>query len=184
MKPTATGDSPDKAGSRRRRESAPSPSKKTQATSSELAGPTPANEESGETRQPGKTDSSSRDWASLIKSMRLKGVSRQVAVNCQMLGREGNVVSLQLDPASKALITDTLKANLQKSMSEYFKTDISLRIVLAEPAVETPAKQVARQEQERLQQARESLEQDPNIQALKSTFGAAILEDTIRPLDD
>jgi DNA polymerase-3 subunit gamma/tau len=101
-----------------------------------------------------------------------------------MLGREGNVVSLQLDPASKALITDTLKANLQKSMSEYFKTDISLRIVLAEPAVETPAKQVARQEQERLQQARESLEQDPNIQALKSTFGAAILEDTIRPLDD
>ncbi|MCW8845742.1 MAG: DNA polymerase III subunit gamma/tau [Gammaproteobacteria bacterium] len=183
-KPAAIGDSPDKTGSRRQRESAPSPSKKTQATSSELAGPTPANEESGETRQPGKTDSSSRDWASLIKSMRLKGVSRQVAVNCQMLGREGNVVSLQLDPASKALITDTLKANLQKSMSEYFKSDISLRIVLAEPAVETPAKQVARQEQERLQQARESLEQDPNIQALKSTFGAAILEDTIRPLDD
>ena len=136
--------------------------------------------------QPGVTtqDSGSGDWASLIKAMRLRGVSRQVAVNSQMLGREGNVISLQLDPASKALITDTLKANLQKSMSEYFKTDMSLRIVLAEPAVDTPAKQVARQEQERLQQARESLEQDPNIQALQSVFGATVQEETIRPLDD
>ena len=183
-KPATTGEFADQAGGRRRREPVPPPSEKTRAIRSELAGTTVIKTESGEISQTGAPDLSSRDWASLIKAMRLKGVSRQVAVNCQMLGREGNVISLQLDPASQALLTDTLKANLQKSMSEYFKTDMSLRIVLAEPAVDTPARQVARQEQERLQLARESLEQDPNIQALKLTFGAAILEDTIRPLDD
>jgi DNA polymerase-3 subunit gamma/tau len=125
-----------------------------------------------------------RDWSSIITAMRLKGVARQVAVNCVLLGREGDLISLQLDPASKTLLTDTLKGNLQKSLSRHFGTEISLRISLAEPQVDTPARQVARQEQERMQQARESLEADPNIQALKSTFGAVIQEETIRPLDD
>jgi len=187
-KPAATGESAGKAGaspkipssdgSHGRQEPASPQSEQAQAAGPQIVIPTVTEALSGELRHEGQ------DWASLIRAMRLKGVSRQVAVNCQMLGREGNVISLQLDPASKALITETLKINLQKSMTEYFKTDMSLRIVLAEPAVDTPAKQVARQEQERLQQARESLEQDPNIRALKSAFGAAILEDTIRPLDD
>ncbi|MCJ7555465.1 MAG: DNA polymerase III subunit gamma/tau [Gammaproteobacteria bacterium] len=180
-KPAATGESTGKAGAS---PSIPQQSEQAQAVRPELAEAAVPMARSGESGQVGDPDVSSLDWASLIKAMRLKGVSRQVAVNCQMLGREGNVISLQLDPASKALITDTLKSNLQNSMTEYFKTDMSLRIVLAEPAVDTPAKQVARQEQERLQRARESLEQDPNILALKSAFGAEILEDTIRPLDD
>jgi DNA polymerase-3 subunit gamma/tau len=126
----------------------------------------------------------SADWASLIKAMHLKGVVRQVAVNCILLGIEGDTISLQLDPASKTLLTDTLKGSLKKRVSEHFGREMSLRIVLAEPLVETPARQVARQEQERIQQARDSLEADPNIQALKSTFGASIQEETVRPLDD
>ena len=96
-------------------------------------------------------------WMSLIGAMRLKGVTRQVAVNCVMLGREGDTISLQLDPSSKALLTDTLKGNLQKSLSDYFNTSISLRIALEAPTVETPARQVARLEEEKQRNARESL---------------------------
>jgi DNA polymerase-3 subunit gamma/tau len=123
-------------------------------------------------------------WMSLIGAMHLKGVARQVAVNCVMLGREGNTISLQLDPSSKALLTDTLKGKLQESLSAYFQTSISLRITLEAPVAETPAKQVARLEEEKQRDARESLEQDPNILALKSTFGATIHEESVRPLDD
>lgn len=123
-------------------------------------------------------------WMSLIGAMRLKGPARQVAVNCVMLGREGDTISLQLDPSSKALLTDTLKNRLQTSLSEYFQTTISLRIVLEAPVAETPAKQAARIEEEKQRNARESLEQDPNILALKNTFGATIHEESVRPLDD
>jgi DNA polymerase-3 subunit gamma/tau len=123
-------------------------------------------------------------WMSLIAAMRLKGVARQVAVSCVMLGREADTISLQLDPSSKTLLTETLKGKLQESLSEYFKTSISLRITLEAPVVETPAKQVARLEEEKQRDARESLEQDPNILALKSTFGATIHEESVRPLDD
>jgi len=125
-----------------------------------------------------------QSWMSLIGAMGLKGVARQVAVNCVMLGREGDKISLQLDPSSKALLTDTLESKLKKSLSEYFQTSISLRITLEAPAVETPARQVARLEEEKQRDARESLEQDPNLLALKSTFGATINEESVRPLDD
>jgi DNA polymerase-3 subunit gamma/tau len=123
-------------------------------------------------------------WAKLIDAMGLKGVTRQLAANCILLGREEDVVSLQLDPGSKHLLTDKVRQNLQKELSRHFSTSVSLRIALNEPAQETPARLIARQESERLQQAKDALEQDPNIQALKATFGASIQEESVRPLDD
>jgi len=125
-----------------------------------------------------------QNWSQLIDAMELKGVTRQLAANCIFLGREDEVVSLQLDPRSKHLLTDNVRRNLQKELSRHFATSVNLRILLNEPAQETPARRIARQESERLQQARDALEQDPNIQALKATFGASIQEESVRPLDD
>lgn len=181
---------------------APAPRTRTQdsvqrpASADPLPGPTSRAraEPAAETASPddtqarqGKAETDVEDtqnWMSLIGAMGLKGMARQIAVNCVMLGRDGDTISLQLDPASKALLTDTLKNKLQASLSEHFKTSISLRISLESPLAETPAKQAARIEEEKQRNARESLEQDPNILALKNTFGATIHEDSVRPLDD
>ncbi|MDH3399991.1 MAG: DNA polymerase III subunit gamma/tau [Chromatiales bacterium] len=181
----------------RKAKSAPAPKTRTQASVerparapssraplAQEAGAEPVVESSSGAKQAHIVAADTESWMSLIGAMRLKGIARQVAVNCVMLGREGDTISLQLEPSSKMLLTDTLKGKLQESLSEYFKTSISLRITLEAPVAETPAKQVARREEEKQRDARESLEQDPNILALKSTFGATIHEESVRPLDD
>ncbi len=192
-----TGAAPSAPPAARKAKSAPAPKTRTQAPaepaarapasrtpSAHEAGAEPVVESPSGAKQAQIVAEDTESWMSLIGAMRLKGVARQVAVNCVMLGREGDTISLQLDPSSKMLLTDTLKGKLQESLSEYFKTSISLRITLEAPVAETPAKQVARREEEKQRDARESLEQDPNILALKATFGATIHEESVRPLDD
>jgi len=120
----------------------------------------------------------------MIETMQLRGVTRQLAANSLFLGCDNDVVSLQLDPSGQHMLTEQVRRNLQKELSGFYGREVTLRVVMERPAVETPARQLARQESERLQQARESLELDPNVQALKSTFGASIQEESIRPLDD
>lgn len=193
----AAGAAPSAPPAARKAKSAPAPKTRTQAPaepaarapasrtpSAHEAGAEPVVESPSGAKQAQIVAEDTESWMSLIGAMRLKGVARQVAVNCVMLGREGDTISLQMDPSSKMLLTDTLKGKLQESLSEYFKTRISLRITLEAPVAETPAKQVARREEEKQRDARESLEQDPNILALKATFGATIHEESVRPLDD
>jgi hypothetical protein len=45
----------------------------------------------------------------------------------------------------------------------------------------TPARERDRMADERLEQARVALEEDPNIQALRTQMGATIFADSVRP---
>ena len=45
----------------------------------------------------------------------------------------------------------------------------------------TPARELQRQDDLRLQQARAALESDPNIQALQRQMGATIFPESVRP---
>jgi hypothetical protein len=59
---------------------------------------------------------------------------------------------------------------------------VRLTIDLAEAeAPVTPARERDRAADERLREAREALEHDPNIQALRSQMGATIFPDSVRP---
>jgi hypothetical protein len=59
------------------------------------------------------------------------------------------------------------------------KVDISV----AASAGETPIQEQARRSDEKLEAARESLEADPNVKALKDMFGAELNPDSIEPLE-
>jgi len=48
---------------------------------------------------------------------------------------------------------------------------------------ETPAQRSQRLLQERLDQAINSIEQDPNVQALRQAFNAQVIMDSITPID-
>jgi len=56
-------------------------------------------------------------------------------------------------------------------------------VSLAASAGETPIQEQARRSDEKIEAARESLEADPNVKALKDMFGAELNQDSIEPLD-
>ena len=123
------------------------------------------------------------DWKSLLSEIGLAGAVRLLAGNCALLRREGDTVFLSLDPRSESMLTRQRKEALAKALSEHFTEQLLVDISLGEAVVETPMQEETRLEDERIDAARESLESDPNVQALKNMFDAELKMDSIELID-
>ena len=119
------------------------------------------------------------DWGELVPSLGLSGAVRLLASNCAYLRREGNTVYLGLDPRSDSLLTKPRKDALAARLSEHFGESLNVDIALSAETDETPVQQESRIADERIEKARQTLEADPNVQAMKNMFGAEIKTETI-----
>ena len=124
------------------------------------------------------------DWSVMVAQMNLGGITRQLAVNCAFLGREGNKVRLSLDPEGAHYRTAMMEDKLRQALSNYFGEPVVLEFTEGGgEAINTPARQLKAAADDRLQNARASIENDPNIRAMKEIFGATVTPESIRPTD-
>lgn len=121
------------------------------------------------------------DWASLIAQLRLDGMVRQLAVNCALKAREGDIFHLTLAPAHRSLHSKKLEERLQFALSQYLGSPARLTFSTEEAAAATPAVIEAQQREQRQRAAEQAIEHDANVQALQQTFNARILPDSVRP---
>ena len=119
------------------------------------------------------------DWNQLVSDLRLSGAVRLLASNCAYLRRESNTVYLGLDPRSESMLTKQRTDTIAEFLSRHFGEKLVVDITMASVAEETPIQQETRMADERLEEARQTLEADPNVQKLKSMFGAELKTDTI-----
>ena len=140
-------------------------------------GPTPALETSSNApSQP------SGAWGAILAQLDLTGAARQLAGNCMLLGRQGGVVRLALDPRTKTMRTPSLEDKLAQALSRYFGEPVRLEFEMAVVGAETPAVAEERSSVEEIESARRAFEADPGVQGLRERFGATLLPDTVRPL--
>jgi DNA polymerase-3 subunit gamma/tau len=120
------------------------------------------------------------EWSRLVTQLGLAGSVRLLAGNCTLQRRDGAMVYLSLDPRSESLLTKQRKDALAKKLTEHFGESLSVDISIGAGASETPVQQESRLESEAMEAARDELEADPNVQTMKSIFGAEIKPDSIR----
>jgi DNA polymerase-3 subunit gamma/tau len=128
---------------------------------------------------PAKADWEEPDWTALVARMGLGGAVRLLASNCVFLGREGDTIHLGLDQRSESMLTKQRKDVLADKLSEHFGERLAVAIELGADNGETPVQEESRLADERIEAARQSLEADPNVQALKDMFGAELKPESI-----
>ncbi len=119
------------------------------------------------------------DWTELVTALGLTGTLRLLASNCAFLRREGNTVHLGLDSRSESLLTRQRKDALAERLTGYFGEQLVVDVTVGAASNETPLQVESRIADERLEEARQTLEADPNVQAMKNMFGAELKTDTI-----
>ncbi len=126
------------------------------------------------------------DWNAIVAQMNLGGITRQLAVNCALLGKEGSKVRLSLDPEGAHYRTAMMEDKLRQALSTYFGEPVVLEFTAGggSATMNTPARQLKAAADDRLQNARSSIENDPNIRAMKEMFGATVTPESIRPTDN
>jgi DNA polymerase III subunit gamma/tau len=125
--------------------------------------------------------SAALDWSAIVAALELQGLPRQLASNCALLGRDGAIVRLALDPRSASLRTRVLEDKLAQALSRYFGGTVRLQIELRDDAHETPARSAERIEAQRRVQAQMAFEADPIVGTFKERFGASVLPESVRP---
>ncbi len=122
-------------------------------------------------------------WEAVVEALEVTGMTRELAQHCTLGDRDERQIRLVLDPRRQQLLTPRLQQGLEKALRRYFGGSQKLRIdVGKEPAV-TPAARRAGREAERQAQAREAIEQDPHVAALRDAFDAQVIPETVRPQD-
>ena len=123
------------------------------------------------------------DWTSLIDVLDIGGANKLLAGNCAYLRRVGNVLKLALDARSESLLTKSRSAAIAKALSDHFGEALSVEIKVGDVPKETPLQKEVRLDDEKLDEARESLEADPNVKAMKDMFGAELNPDSVESLN-
>jgi DNA polymerase-3 subunit gamma/tau len=123
-------------------------------------------------------------WAAIVEALPVKGMVREMALNCAYHGIQDDVVKLSVDPAHKHLLSAARTGQLEQALAEYYQRPVQLKIASEGPlAKETPALKRTREQDERQQQAVASIENDANVKAITDAFGGTISTDSIRPRD-
>jgi DNA polymerase-3 subunit gamma/tau len=125
---------------------------------------------------------SANTWPDMITAMRLGGMTRELANNCVLERLDDKACTLRLDPGHLQLRGAVAEEKLQKAVQIYSGKPIKLVINTEKISVDTPAKQLHREREDRQQAAVDAINSDENVLALKEQFDARILSGSIEPI--
>lgn len=125
--------------------------------------------------------SSIDSWQQIIDEMALAGLVKELAGHCVLKEHTEHCITLSLSPAQEHLLKTSQKDRLQDAIRTRFGKEVKLKILVEEPAVETPAERRIREERERQAEAVQSFSEDADVKNMIDTFDATLDEDSIRP---
>lgn len=125
----------------------------------------------------------SNEWPQIVANLNLVGPVSQLAAHCALVGKQGDRVQLTLDADGEPFRRPALEEKLAQALSAWFGESVKLEIALAADVPDTPARLQKIAADDRLQNARASIENDPNIRAMRDVFGATLQPDSVRPVE-
>ncbi|MDH2999176.1 DNA polymerase III subunit gamma/tau [Chelonobacter oris] len=128
--------------------------------------------------------SAERDhWSNVLEQLALSGMVKQLGLNSLLLQHDEDSVTLGLRPEQSNLNNVRYINVLQQRLSTFYQREVRLNVVTeADPQRLTPLEQRRLIYQELSDQAREMLQQDPQIHLLQQEFDAVLEPDSIRPV--
>ncbi len=120
-------------------------------------------------------------WSEVVTQLGLAGLVRELANNTTLESFDNGAMVLVLEESHGKLLNKEREAELKQALEKYYGSPIRLTLQLGRPAVETPAKEKTRLQDEKQQAAVQAITDDPNVRALQEKFNARVNPASIRP---
>ncbi|WP_111412437.1 DNA polymerase III subunit gamma/tau [Billgrantia lactosivorans] len=123
-------------------------------------------------------------WLKGFDSLGLGGLTRNLAAHCVVEADDGRRLMLRLDPSQEAMNAEIHVRRVQEALAGI---GVSRQLVI-EPGplpaqVETPRQRADRIAAERHAEAVAALRRDPHVRQLEESFGARLIESTVKPAE-
>ncbi len=123
-------------------------------------------------------------WHDIVTAMNLAGLTRELANNCVLESVDDKECRLTLDPKQAQIRSSRSEEKLQLAVQKYYTKPLKLVIKTESLASDTPAVKIQKDKLNRQQEAVEAIENDENIQALKTNFDARVIPGSIEPVEN
>jgi DNA polymerase-3 subunit gamma/tau len=126
---------------------------------------------------------SNDDWVRLAQQVKLKGMSRNILMQCTFKNMDSECIRLSISDQYLGLLNATHKQRIVATLIDTLGRSLDVKIEAGVTADETPAVYQQRLTDDRLNEAKLALENDKNVQQLIEQFDAVLEVDSIVPLD-
>lgn len=126
-------------------------------------------------------------WSEIVSRLKLNGLAKQLAANCIVKKHSDKKLHLLLALSHGSMLSPGIEQRLNAALAAYYGYDVNLLIEMDEGETlrdETPAQELKREEKDRLKQAEHDIDQDDNVKALKETFNAQVVPNSVQPRDN
>ena len=129
----------------------------------------------------GNAEQELADWRTLVGRIKVGGMARMLADNCEFRSLDGERLELAVPEAHKHLLEKVYTDKLQAALADYFGRKLRLRIS-AGGTGNTPAQIDNQERQAKLAKAIESIDADPFVRELVENFDARVKDFSIKPI--
>jgi len=125
----------------------------------------------------------STSWPLIFNALPVEGMLRNLVANTCLMQVDGEQLVFHSDAGHMRLFGEAHQKRFAEVLNETLSSQYRVQVLEGVIQYETPAQRSQRLQQERLQQAIASIEQDPNVQALRQAFDAQVIMDSITPIE-
>jgi DNA polymerase-3 subunit gamma/tau len=128
-----------------------------------------------------RMESELADWRGLVGRIKVGGMARMLAENCEFRALDGDNLQLSVPEAHKHLLEKAYTEKLQAALGDYFGRKLRMRIATGGSG-RTPAEMEQQERQVKLAGAIESIDADPFVRELVENFDARVRDTSIKPV--
>jgi DNA polymerase-3 subunit gamma/tau len=119
-------------------------------------------------------------WAQMLASIKVSGMARQLAQNCELVAETDGVIDLRLAANLQHLMEKGPEERLRAAIEAHLGRAVRLRISVGQLAGPTPQQLADDQRRGELASAAQSLDADPFVRDLVENLGARVVPDSIK----
>jgi len=171
----------NKAVANKTREPRPNNTESQQYNTITKTDPQPANEKPNPTIA--SFNNTALDWEKLVRNIKLKGITQQLAKHCVLKSKTDKKITLEIAELHKQLLNKNRQAEMELALQNELNINVSLEIITSTNPGDTPAIMEEKRQVNKLNSARQEIENDLTIKSIVDTFDAEINLDSIEPLN-
>jgi DNA polymerase-3 subunit gamma/tau len=122
------------------------------------------------------------DWPTLVSQLKLSGMTRMLAQNCEVKSVSDNEIELCVPEPHRHLLEKAYQDKMKAAMSEHYGKPMRLKFSVGSVTGMTPAELENREKQAKQSQAIAAIETDPFVRELVENFDARLIVSSIKPI--
>lgn len=130
------------------------------------------------------TIQANQDWPTIVADLKLGGMARMLADQCELKSFDGAAMCLGLADAHKHLLDKMYQEKLESALRQKFGAQLKVQIDIGSASGQSPVEVRARAKAEKHAEAVAAIETDPFVRDLVEQFDARVDPASIQPLGE